>query len=405
MTQRRQVFKLLQMVFNRRAMTHCLVLFALVVGTLSGAQAQETKDEESAQEEGEIRGKVFDAQDGCFDLSKILDEPLGFVPLIIPITEPALGGGAAAMAVFIDKPEGGGRPNMMAAGLLRTSNGSEGVFGGYSGYFLDERLHMTGGAGDVSMNLDFYGVGNNLAPDGQAFRYNLDSTFGMIGADWKLGKDSHWNIGLRYAYAEVGASLVNPTPLGGNFLGGGIDYVVSSLRPTLLFDSRDNVFTPTRGLVSELSLTANLKALGGGSNFQSLKWANYWYHPLVEDTLFLGIKGEMEQSSGDMPFYMRPYVKLRGAPAARYQGDGIAAVEAELRWQCHSRWSVVGFGGVGMSWFDDHPFKGTDTTVTGGAGIRYLIARQYGLHMGLDVAYGEEGPAIYIQFGSAWARF
>jgi len=27
-----------------------------------------------------------------------------------------------------------------------------------------------------------------------------------------------------------------------------------------------------------------------------------------------------------------------------------------------------------------------------------------GLHMGLDVAFGPDEPAIYIQFGSAWLR-
>lgn len=36
--------------------------------------------------------------------------------------------------------------------------------------------------------------------------------------------------------------------------------------------------------------------------------------------------------------------------------------------------------------------------------MRYLIAREHGLHMGLDLAYGEEGTAVYVQFGSAWGR-
>lgn len=377
-------------------------MLGFATGTLSGG---ELLNEEEEPLSGGGRGAMFfDSEDGYLDLSQFLDQPLGFIPLVIPITEPALGGGAAAVPVFIDKPEGGGRPNVMGAGLLRTSNGSEGVFGGYSGYFLDQRLHLTAGAGDVSVNLDFYGFGSGLRPNGQPFRYNLDSTFGMFGADWKLG-DSHWSVGLRYAYAGIGASLVNPMlpPVGA--IGSGINYVVSSLRPTLLYDSRDNIFTPTRGLVSELSVSANLEVLGGDSNNQVVKWANYWFYPLVEDALFIGVKGELEQSFGNMPFYMRPYVKLRGAPAARYQGDGVASMEAELRWQFHPRWSLVGFGGLGLSWYDDHPWKGTDVTATGGAGFRYLIARRHGLHMGLDVAYGEEGAAVYVQLGSAWNRF
>ena len=44
------------------------------------------------------------------------------------------------------------------------------------------------------------------------------------------------------------------------------------------------------------------------------------------------------------------------------------------------------------------------STVTGGLGIRYLLARKHGIHMGVDVGFSEEGPALYIQFGSAWLR-
>jgi glucose/arabinose dehydrogenase len=42
--------------------------------------------------------------------------------------------------------------------------------------------------------------------------------------------------------------------------------------------------------------------------------------------------------------------------------------------------------------------------VTGGGGFRYELARKYKLHMGLDVAFGPDGPALYVQFGSAWMR-
>jgi hypothetical protein len=39
---------------------------------------------------------------------------------------------------------------------------------------------------------------------------------------------------------------------------------------------------------------------------------------------------------------------------------------------------------------------------TGGFGSATRIARKYGLDMDLDVAYGPNGSAWYVQFGSAW---
>jgi hypothetical protein len=42
--------------------------------------------------------------------------------------------------------------------------------------------------------------------------------------------------------------------------------------------------------------------------------------------------------------------------------------------------------------------------VAGGTGFRYELARKYGIHAGLDVAFGSDHPILYLQIGSAWAR-
>ena len=67
------------------------------------------------------------------------------------------------------------------------------------------------------------------------------------------------------------------------------------------------------------------------------------------------------------------------------------------------RWSVLGFTGVGFAGsdgLDDLDDEGPQGVV--GAGVRYLIARKYGLHAGVDVAQGPEDTVVYLQFGQAW---
>ena len=49
------------------------------------------------------REDFFDADDGYLDISRFLDRAYGFVPLVIPITEPAVGYGAVGALVFIDR--------------------------------------------------------------------------------------------------------------------------------------------------------------------------------------------------------------------------------------------------------------------------------------------------------------
>ena len=105
-----------------------------------------------------------------------------------------------------------------------------------------------------------------------------------------------------------------------------------------------------------------------------------------------------------MPFYLRPFVSLRGAPIMRYQGDEVASVEAELRWQFWRRFSLEAFGGFGAAWTDFRRFQHITTVPTGDVGFRDEIARKYAIHMGLDVAFGPDNTAVYVQVGSAWMR-
>lgn len=107
---------------------------------------------------------------------------------------------------------------------------------------------------------------------------------------------------------------------------------------------------------------------------------------------------------GDGPFYLRPFLYLRGATIMRYQGEETPQIETEFRWQFWKRFSLVGFVGGGAAWNDFERLDDTQTVVTGGAGFRYEIARRHGIHMGLDVAFGPDNTALYVQVGSTWAR-
>ncbi|WP_193215100.1 BamA/TamA family outer membrane protein [Luteolibacter marinus] len=356
---------------------------------------------------------LFDDEDGMLDLSERLDQAYGFFPLVSPITEPAVGTGAAFVPLFIDQPEDkGARPNLWALGAMATNNGSRGYFAAASHYFDGDKWHVHGAAADISVNLDFNGLGSIANPSGNPLRYNLEMTGGSIGADRRIG-DTKWRAGLRYLYGEVTPSLDfagDLTSVGSpGFISrfGTFDFstTISSLQAALIYDSRDNVFTPTRGIFSELNLGANLTFLGGSTSYQTLAWTGIWYRPVVEDCLYFGWRGDVSLSFGSVPLYLRPSVSLRGVPARSAQGVGVASTEAELRWQFHPRWSVLAFAGLGVAWPDkDALFQDTKSVASGGAGLRYLIARRQGIHAGIDVAFSDGESAVYLQFGSSWFR-
>jgi hemolysin activation/secretion protein len=166
---------------------------------------------------------------------------------------------------------------------------------------------------------------------------------------------------------------------------------------------RDNFFTPTRGWYVDLSVPVFREAFGGDRDFETAALTAIHYRPLSH-SLFLSARATGKGSSDGTPFYLRPFVSLRGVQALRYQGEQAAELEAEARWQFHPRFSMTVFGGAGTARSDIAGQDRDKSVAAGGAGFRYLIARKHGLHMGIDVAFGPDNPVLYVVFGNAWLR-
>ena len=252
-----------------------------------------------------------------------------------------------------------------------------------------------------SLELDFYGIGEVDALGGEALRYELEPKGGALQAKYRLG-DTHFWAGLGYAFvtADVAFDAPAETPGLPDYRG---ETDIGGLTPSVTFDTRDNIFTPIRGTYVEGSVSLFADELGGDDDFERGRLVAMQFIPFG-DRFYLGLRGDAAFSSGDVPFYLRPFVSLRGVPALRYQGDETAQLEVELRWQFWKRLSAVGFGGVGEAWTDAERADDSGAVTTIGTGVRYEIARRYGIHVGADVAFGPEETAFYVQFGSAWAR-
>ena len=124
----------------------------------------------------------------------------------------------------------------------------------------------------------------------------------------------------------------------------------------------------------------------------------------------LGIRAEAQSVGSSAPYFVYPSVQIRGIPGKRYQGQHVVVGELELNWRVHDRWHLIGFAGSGKA-FGDNKLK-QDTTFSDapwrsskGVGFRYEIAREYGMQVGIDYAWGPEDTAFYITVGSAWNSF
>jgi hypothetical protein len=368
-------------------------VLALVSATLDAAHAEDLTLQ-----------SFVDPEDGQLDLSEWLLDRKGLLPVPVVITEPAVGFGAGVMGLFFresmreaaTRSSDAGRltpPDIYAIGGGATENGTK--FGAAGGMvsFDDNRYRWRGAVSRMSVNLDFYGAGGQRAP----LAYNLDGWVSVQQGMKRLGDSDMWVV-ARWNYLDLRSrfDLEADAARFGDIVRSARS---SGLGLSLEVDSRDNIFTPSRGWKGSLDLTWYDPDWGSDTRFRSYRAHAFAYWPLAREFVLAG-RIDGRAAEGEVPFYMLPYIDLRGVPAFRLQDRRTAVLETEARWNLTPRWALIGFIGAGRAW-GSVSSEGTDT-VARGVGFRYQIARRLGLYAGIDVAKSTQDQAIYLQTGSAW---
>ncbi len=360
---------------------------------------------------GTLTDAFIDPTDGAFDTSNWLLEQRGLMPVPIIVTEPAVGYGGGAALLFFHrskedveaanrrKEEGGPAPASLStppsvsfAVGLGTETKTWAAGGGHFGVWMKDRLRTFTMGGYMSANVDYY-IGDN------SFAYNIEGFLVSQEALVRLFSTDFF-VGGAYSFQQLDPTFAGATPPGGGFdidadNNAGFDFIAA-------FDSRDNIFTPNRGQNIRIDGTLFRKNLGGDHDFELLETEVITYYPLFDDKLVVGLRAGADFAFGDTPFYMNPYVDLRGVAALRYQDERAGEGELELRWRVWRRFSLIGFAGLG--WVDGAKSDddGTGPIPAGGFGFRYLMARVMGMHSGVDFGWSEDTFAFYIQVGGAW---
>jgi hypothetical protein len=351
----------------------------------------------------QVPARFTDPQDGRLDMSDYLLRHRGLLPVPLVITEPAVGYGAGAAVAYFSQSfeeraeasrargEAVTPPDITVAAAFKTENGTWAAGLGHLGYWDHDRWRYLGALGKAELRLDYYSVG------GEASAYLLEAAALIQQLIRRVGP-SNWFLGARYTYVGTESSFVRERPA--EIAPRQLELSVGKLGLVADYDSRDNTFTPNRGVFFEAEAAFARRAFGSDASFDTLYARGYSWHPV--DRWVLGVRGDARLSRGDVPFYAQPYVVLRGIPAARYQDRHALMGEAEARFNLDSRWALVAFGGFGKAYGRRQAWSEAKAVGAGGVGFRYLVARKLGLYAGLDVARGPEDPAIYVQVGGAW---
>ena len=348
----------------------------------------------------------IDTVDNAFDISNYMFNLNGLLPIVSPITEPAVGFGAALAALyFIPKKYDSTRvfqmPDIVALAGGITENGTWFAGGGYIGFWNKDRIRYRGVSGYGDVKLKFYGNGNDFL-DKNPIQFSLNSFAFVQQAIFRIGK-TRFMLGGKYVFASSKVTLFDNNdidwfdPKHFNVKNSGLGIIAE-------YENYDNYLSPTKGFRVNLNYIQFLELLGGDLNFGKTTLFLHQYTPVISKKWVSGFRLESQIATGDVPFYMNPFISLRGIPAMRYQGELTSLIETEQLVLLGRRWGVVGFAGIGAAYKSLENMEKSATAWNYGTGFRYLIARQLGLRMGVDVAKGPDDWGVYVVFGSAWIK-
>lgn len=337
-----------------------------------------------------------DSTDGAFDVSDFLITKKGLLPVPMLITEPAVGyGGALGLIFFHDSYQNKKSPPSISGvfgGL--TENGTWMAGGFHAGFWKQDKIRYIGGAGLININIDYYG----RLP--KPVEMNISTWVLMQQIQFRIA-ESNFFIGARYFLSPTTNTFKLPIDIP-EFSGIEIETTLSEISAMFTYDSRNNVFSPTKGIWAQINPLYSDKWMGGDSRYGKIYTSIAGLQTFREKWV-VGGKFMANSKLGDIPFYTKPFIIMRGVPVLQYQDNSIMSLEGEVDWNLYKRWHLVGFAGIGNAFNKYNEFGDGNGVVSGGGGFRYLLARKFGMKMGMDFAFSQDEFAFYVTMGHAWA--
>jgi hypothetical protein len=356
-----------------------------------------------AQEKTAKISVFHDSTDHALDISNWLIDMKGALVIPTLITEPAVGYGLAAAAVFFHSSysEKKGPPSMsgMLGGCTQNGTWMAGVF--HIGYWKQDRLRYMGALARTNANLSFYGAGYTSILESEPVNLNMDAWLFLQQLKGRIGV-SRFFMGGRYLLLSTDNTFEVPID-NPEFSGKEISSTLSEATLIINYDSRNNVFSALNGFYVDLSGTYSDTWFGGDALYARVALEALGYFPATS-RLMVGLRYSSNYTFGDVPFYARPMIRMRGVPLMKYQNRNTLLMETEVSYAFAKRWNVLGFAGIGTAYKSVSDFDKGRSVRTLGTGFRYLLARKLGAKMGVDFAASQDDFAFYIIFGSAWLR-
>lgn len=246
----------------------------------------------------------------------------------------------------------------------------------------------------------FYGIGRDVSKDDEE---DFTTETVVIRPQLLRRVHSHWNAGLFLKWKrtdvveiEDDGQLVQrdlPGVDGSRFVG---------LGPILEWDSRDQLFYPTRGSWHQLTAEFYRDGMGSDHDYERYTLDLRHYRSFRENHV---VAGQLTATtlSGEIAFNEFARIDImRGILASRYRDRHAVSAQVEYRFPLYKRLSGVTFvsaGDVMNRWSDLDP---GELKFAGGAGLRFQLNPRDRINMRLDIGIGSDGVFPYFRMLEAF---
>ncbi|MFV2059516.1 MAG: BamA/TamA family outer membrane protein [Gammaproteobacteria bacterium] len=327
-----------------------------------------------------------------------------WLPVPIPVSNPTIGTGLQAAILYLH-PKTSTDPEVPDAtsGIagMYTDSDSWMLGGFHDGNWNEDLLRYRLAIGTGEFNLDYFGLNEQSPLKDNPIPYTITSNVMFAQLLHRIPSTRDWYLGMRYVYSnsELKFNIFDATELPPNANANNL--TTSGLGIISNYDSRDNNYYPTSGDYFEIVLSRDSDSWGSDFEFDKLSSFYRHYFAITEkDTVAL--QARYDTVSGNAPFYLLPFLQMRGFAAGKYQSDVTLSGHVEWRHKFHPRWGFVTFYEAGsVSNTASDIFK-NETVDSYGVGIRWQVTKDKKLNLGIDVAKSDTDSAVYIKVGESY---
>lgn len=333
-------------------------------------------------------------------------EGLGGFPVVAYLPEAGLIGGGYGVYYFqLGSGDGRGEAPPSSVQLLAVAS-TEGQVGleATPEFFLDRRGYWL--RADIEARIDpeaaFFGMGNETRVEDEE-SYSQKTLELMLEGRRLLLARLYGGL-----VADLGVRTVEDVPAGGLLdtlapEGRDGDFV-SGVGPSLTWDGRDAVFSPSSGTLATASATFYSGLLGSELSFTRLSLDVRQFVDLgAEHVLALQARGDL--LSGEVPFDRNAKLGgaelLRGYIRGRFRDDALVAAQVEWRFPIYWRFRGAAFVGAGQA-VGESPLSPARFHVAGGVGLRFVLLPREHIVVRLDGAASPDAVRPYFAPGEAF---